>query len=727
MATIEHTFPTTPLGELARLESYNKHYYRPANYVHKWWARRLGSVFRTILLALFSDENDIWSKYYEHSDFDGKIVVDPFVGGGTTIVEALRLGCKAVGSDLNPVAWWTTKQAITPISPKRLDKAFNHVQSQVQQTIQDLYQTACPDCSETVPIVYVLWVKLAPCVDCGEFTPLQPDYILRYENRREAIVLCPTCSHIFGPELVRLSDSSVPLVQCPRCDHQFDPSASPVHNSTFSCQSCEHEQTVLDATQTAQQILSERMFALRYACPTCGDGFKEPSEEDKAAFQSCVEYFDTHRDDLLFPRQSIMSGLKTDDLLRHEYRYWHELFNERQLIAIDSLLRAILSVDDKEAREMLLTLFSSTLEFNNMFCSYKGGAPSRPGAVRHIFSHHAFVLPHQPLENNLWGVNNSSGSFSALYRRLRRSREFAQEPEERVVVDGKVAEKVQVHGEEIAARFADTFSQLQSDDNQTNALLLCRDSSHLPIPDNSVDAVVTDPPYFDNVQYAELADFFYVWLRLALKDVYEEFAGTLTPKSSEVVKNTRRAKDSQSYQLGLRSVFEESYRILNDDGFLVFTFHHKQSDAWETVLQSVLDAGFYVRATYPVFAEMSRSIHIYNQEAMEYDAIIVCKKQPRPEPITWQQLEKRIQSSATHTWRQLVTANGHIKPIDASVIVMGKCLEFYSQHYPLVTDTGSQVDVGEAIHRMEYVVTEVIRSVESEDEPWQPRLIKEHE
>ncbi len=308
MATIERMFPIEPLNDLARLESYNKHYYRPANYIHKWWARRLGSVFRTILLSAFSEatttgppvrimgENrlwrgqetgqsaifieggdDMWSRYYKGADFGGKIVLDPFMGGGTTITEALRLGCKVVGSDLNPVAWWTVKEAVTPISLKRLDAAFEEVRSEVEDEIQSLYRTTCPGCSDEVPAVYFIWGKQAPCVSCGHLTPLRPDYVLRYENRREATVFCPDCGNVFGPVTVRRGREPAETC-CPRCETRFIPTDSPVSNSTFACEGCGRRQSVLASAQEAERILPEPMTAIRYACPQCGEGFREPAQ-----------------------------------------------------------------------------------------------------------------------------------------------------------------------------------------------------------------------------------------------------------------------------------------------------------------------------------------------------------------------------------------------------------------------------------------------------------------
>jgi len=177
--------------------------------------------------------------------------------------------------------------------------------------------------------------------------------------------------------------------------------------------------------------------------------------------------------------------------LNHNYEYWYELFNERQLLCLDILLRAIIELKDENVREFMITLFSSCLEFNNMFCSYKGTSRVKPGAVRHIFSHHAFVLPREPLENNLWGVNNSSGSFSSLYRsRLRRGKEYCLAPMERLVKDGRVVQKVRIKGEKIEGQLATSFVELQA--GRKNALLLCQNSEALDLPDKSVDAIIVE-------------------------------------------------------------------------------------------------------------------------------------------------------------------------------------------------------------------------------------------
>lgn len=690
-------FPLSKLNELTRLESYNKHYYRPTNYIHKWWARRLGSVFRTIVLATFLDEGqDVWERYYQGANLGGKIVLDPFMGGGTTVIEALRLGCKVVGVDLNPVAWWTVREAITPANLDALDDAFYGIERRVAAKIRQFYKTACPHCGRESDAVHILWVKRASCVACSKETCLHPSYTL-FHQKREATIFCPTCGHVFPTSTPQQAN------ECPHCGHSFVPTRGAVRGASFTCADCGRRQTILEATKASDRILTDEMFALRYLCPTHGQAFKAPDADDIALYEEAAREFEERREELLFPHQSIPCGLKTDDLLNHNYRYWHELFNPRQLLCLDTLLGAILEIKRRNIRELMLTLFSSCLEFNNMFCSYKGGNPRRPGAVRHIFSHHAFVLPRQSLENNLWGVEGSSGSFSALYAsRLRRGKEYAHAPIERTVHDGKVVGKVRVAGERIEGHLAADFEELSKSDR--NALLLCSNSEHLDLPDYSVDAIITDPPYFDNVQYSELADFFYVWLRLGLHGKYAAFRPELTPKADEVVKNVRRGKGSDSFLEGLTGVFCECNRVLKDDGMLVFTFHHKDREAWSIVLKSVLDADFYVSATYPVHAEMPMSVHIQNQKAMEYDAIIFCRKRVSETSIGWDELERQIRHKAGEILRQLTATNGAVSKPDTSVIVLGKCLEFYSKYYPNVTKDGRTVSVEEAINSMQSIV-----------------------
>ena len=689
---IEQTFPLLQLNQLAEQESHNKHFYRPSTYVHKWWARRLGSVFRTIILATFLPPDEpVWEHYYQHHDFSDKTVLDPFMGGGTTVVEALRLGCKVVGCDLNPVAWWTVKRAVESVPMRELHDAFRQLEAEVAPRIRRLYRTHChrPSCGREADILNVLWVNEAACASCGSRVPLHGSYVID-SDRDFRTLLCPGCGYIFTTG-DKQGDAT-----CPACHHGFNPRRGPAGKVNFTCPTCSQTQPILKAAQREEGPFPRRMYAILYLCPVHGRDMKAPDEEDRANFLDAVQQFEREKGNLLVPRSAVPCGNNTRYLLNYNYTHWHMLFNERQLLALSWLLKGILQVRNERAREALVGLFSYCLDYNTIFATYNG----RSGGVRGLFAYHAFVIPTELLENNVWGAGKNSGSFSGVYaRKMKQAQAFRDAPCERRMLPSGGTRKVPIPGERIDARFAANFEELVNSQDR-NTFLLCRSSEDLPIPTGSVDAVVTDPPYFNNVQYSELADFFYVWLRLALKDKYSHFAPELTPKISEIVENPDQGKDTRFFLEGLARVFEECHRVLKDKGALVFTFHHREPEAWGTVLGAVLDAGFYISALYPVQAERAFSLHIRDKEAIEYDAIIVCRKRLGDGHISWEQLEDQIHFQAAETLRQLQATGQGLSRADISVIVLGKCLELYSQHYPNVMEGEKPVPVEEAVVRM---------------------------
>jgi adenine-specific DNA methylase len=163
------------------------------------------------------------------------------------------------------------------------------------------------------------------------------------------------------------------------------------------------------------------------------------------------------------------------------------------------------------------------------------------------------------------------------------------------------------------------------------------------------DFVITDPPYADNVNYAELADFFYVWLRLLLKDRYPIFLPEHTPKLAEIVQNKNRGVSAEDFGLGLEAVFRTCHSKLDEDGLMVFTFHHAEGSAWENLLSAVMNSGFEIEAIYPVQSEGESSLHLQDNDAIAYDLIHVCRKR-RPEDTrtkrSWAGLRQSVRQRA---------------------------------------------------------------------------------
>ncbi|MBI3725895.1 hypothetical protein HY251_18355 [bacterium] len=185
--------------------------------------------------------------------------------------------------------------------------------------------------------------------------------------------------------------------------------------------------------------------------------------------------------------------------------------------------------------------------------------------------------------------------------------------------NGKLAaERVFGINAPLRPRMARAFSELAAD--KADVLLLAGDSSRLPLPDGSIDAVVTDPPYFDNVNYSELADFFYAWLRLGLPKEMS-FKGETSRNPREV-----QGRDSNGFAELLGDVFRESARVLKRNGTLAFTFHHSREEAWEAVARAIERADLHVVAAHPIKAEMSVAMpKTQAKNPINLDLIIVCK------------------------------------------------------------------------------------------------------
>jgi putative DNA methylase len=166
----------------------------PIYQIHKWWGRRLGGVFRAILISSFLDskyDSKFWDCYYNGFLLNEKVVYDPFMGGGTTIVEALRLGCKVVGCDINPVAWFVTKKEIDPFDEKKANTYFNNLNETVGKKIQKLYKTECLQ-GHSATVKYCLWIRQIRCKRCHEKKSLFNNFVIRDTNI-ERVIVCPVC------------------------------------------------------------------------------------------------------------------------------------------------------------------------------------------------------------------------------------------------------------------------------------------------------------------------------------------------------------------------------------------------------------------------------------------------------------------------------------------------------------------------------------------------------
>lgn len=606
-------FPVHEISEIAERESWRKEINRPIYHIHKYWAQRLGSVFRAMLLYLLKEKSDtVWSDFYKPHNFSDKIVLDPFMGSGTTIGEALKLGAKAVGCDINPVSTFLVRQALTKVPLGKLEEVFHDVEANVAEKIHHYYKTVDLDGFTELPALYFFWVKMVITPD-GEEIPLFSKYVFAqnaYASKKpEAHIICPHCWSVFQG---KYNDTHA---CCPYCCFAFNPQQGPANNTTVTAQNGK-KYKVKDLIPTHGR-LKEKMYAV-LATDSAGKKKYLPIREfDLALYKKAAQ--DLKSFDGFLPYYVVRPGYNTDQARRYNYINWRDFFNDRQLLCLGILLSEIERIADKSIREQLLCLFSSTLEYNNMFCSYKGEGT---GAVRPIFSNHIIKPERTPLENSVWGYASSSGCFSSLYSsRLLRAKRYLDYPFEIMLDKEKGKSEKVVASAPLSPKICENWEMLNA--TEKAVLLLNGDSSKLSIPSNSIDFVVTDPPYFDFIHYSELSDFFYAWLSPVLKEQDISFEDNSSGRKNEV-----QQTDANVFSLLLGNVYKECNRVLKHQGKLVFSFHHSRVEGWYAISNAIAEANLYVEEVIPVHAELMASTPKASaKEPISIDAMIICGKE----------------------------------------------------------------------------------------------------
>ncbi len=614
---LESDFPQIEISQIAEQESWRKEINRPIYHIHKWWATRLGSVFRGITLgALSQPGTDTWEQFYKTHDLAGKVVLDPFMGSGTTLGEAVKLGAKAVGCDINPVSTFLVRQAFTPVSEAELRATFKRLERDVAPEIRRYYQTRDPQTGELIQVLYYFWVKTVTTPE-GEVIPLLSRYVFSQDaypkKKPRAQIVCPDC---WGVQEDRYDATDL---RCQHCGNQFNPQKGPAAGQYVTAESGQRYR-IKELLPKDGSPPSHRMYAMMALRADGSKVYLPVRDEDLALYEEAQVRLS--REALPLPEASVRPGHNTDQARGYNYTHWRDFFNARQLLCLGLLLREILTIDDLAVQEQMLCLFSSTLEFNNLFCSFKGEGT---GAVRHMFSNHILKPERTPLENSVWGTEKSSGTFSTLFEsRLLRAKRYLDEPFEIAFEydqDGnRKGSRKTVASHSIRARRVETWDELDTADH--GLLILNGDSSRLPVPAGSVDAVVTDPPYFDFVHYSELSDFFFAWLSPVLRQRYPWMAREDSSDQGEV-----QHKDPRVFARQLAAVFTESCRVLKDDGVLAFSFHHSRAEGWAAIYEAISEAGLAVVAAHPVHAELrGASPKTAAKDPISLDAILVCRK-----------------------------------------------------------------------------------------------------
>ncbi len=623
---IETTFPIREISELAIPERSS---YKPIYQISKWFARRSSSTFRAILLSSLLEPNeDLMKHFYSEHDFSNITVLDPFVGGGTTIIEGLRLGMNCVGIDLNPVAWFISKAEAELVDINNLEKIIDDCEDKISKKIKQLYVTNCPVCKQLADIIYVHWVSLVKCEVCESSVPLFRNYIVSLRGKKGTF-LCPECEFVFNSHYQEKYDQI-----CPKCSYTFNPlRGNRTGRSNCTCRKCGNQTNIVEYRKKTQEILPVKMYAIEGFCLSCANDeanksplketnykfIKGVSEDDFNRYSKAEIQWKNQKEKLMWPKESIPIGETTKTLRNHNYTYWEQMFNKRQLLSLSLILNYIDSILDQTIQEMFLAAFINLLNHNNVFTRYS----PKGKKVEGIFARHDFHPLSTYAENNVWGTKYGRGTWIKCLNRLLKGKRYNISPydsfHERSTNGRKRMKKV-YSGKIQGSLISDDIRKFPSDEG--NLLLLCQDSATIADLPIHVDLIISDPPYADNVNYSELSDFFFVWLRLILGNKYSFFSSEETPKGVEAIESKRRSLD---YYSKLTEIFSVAKTKLNPNGLFIFTFHHSDKQTWFKLSDVISKAGFQVIKAHSIPSEARNVLNIQKKKAIAFDLIIVCR------------------------------------------------------------------------------------------------------
>lgn len=365
----------------------------------------------------------------------------------------------------------------------------------------------------------------------------------------------------------------------------------------------------------------------------------------------------------------------------HGVTHWWMMFNHRQLLIHALLLKTLSKVKSKQATKDFV--YGGLLQYLRYNCTNTIWHISN-NQISAFFSNNNYQVRSTHVETSAYSPVGD-GSLSSALREINKGLDWLNDPWELVSVEqlsAHIPSDYKITGKSVKAYCNDRVL--------AGSKLECSSSTNLSnLGDCEFDCVVTDPPFGDLLHYADMADFFYVWLRIWAKDRFPKiFEAERTPRSLEV--NANRALEQnpdQFYKRLLTACWREAFRVLKPGGVLVFTFHHSEDEPWIAVLESLFDAGFYLEAAYPIRSDETKGEGAkpgtFGSQQIEFDIAHVCRKRvDEPEPISWAKLRRLIMKDVLQL-QEIIEHHQKegLGEADLQVIRRGKALEYYSRHY----------------------------------------------
>ncbi len=672
-------------------------------------------------------------------------VLDPFSGGGAIPLEAMRLGCEVTAVDINPVAWFILKCTLE--YPQRLagqerplpafayewrefmesyfktkgfkgaalevqlstlglkrDKAnqpqLTGIQTNVVSVEADLawhvrawgwrvLQCAKADLERfypTVdgkPTVAYLWARTVTCKNCRATVPLlKTRWLCKKDKKRVVLTMEPNADKtgvIFGvktdvPPMVKGNTSQ-------HREHDKKLGGGTMSSSGVTCPCCSTIMTKEDIRLESRAGRVSTVITVVVVDGQHGKEFRLPTENEVQLAAMAAKELSSVFANIPFglPEEPIPQGASRSGggspftVFLYGLTRWCDLFTPRQLLALGTFVKHTRAVREDMYRQgytsewvnavvaYLACVINKIADYNSAFVAWQ------PGGVKgsNTFQNWALPIKWDFVENNI--LESDSGGWIAVI-------EWVTTP-----LTGSLIRATQEASTPIV--------------HKESAINISGD----------IDVIITDPPYYDAIPYADLSDFFYVWLRRILyglsSDIDAAFQQPLSPKwdhehnDGELIDDSSRfegdrQKSKANYEAGMARVFQACYQSLNQDGRLVLVFAHKHPDAWETLVSALIQAGFVVDASWPIQTEMGNRTRSLSSAALASSVWLVCKKRPENARPGWDNLVlEEMQQNIIQCLRNFWDAG--IRGPDFVWAATGPALEAYSKH-PVVRKANEQ-------------------------------------
>jgi len=632
------------------------------------------------------------------------LVVDPFAGGGSIPLEALRLGCDAFSSDLNPVACLIQKAMLEdiprygPMLVEELRKAGAEIKTAAEKDLANFYP---PDSDGVHPIAY-LWARTVRCEapDCGAEIPLMRSFWLcKKANRKRALRLV---------EVDRKEATNDPLhciwgekTKALRFEIFTPQNNDEVQNGTVSrakatCLCCSRS---LPPPRVRTQLAERRggadvefndagnrkggarlLSVVILKTGKTGKHYRLPTNADYAAVLLSQKRIKEVENQKLPNGLSVLPDEPTPvgggsgagrafSVQKYGMMNWCDLFSARQKVGLITFINKYQNMIKRlqNSSSVFCFIITRLADKNASLVSWDSGRET----IGHVFNRQALSMVWDYIESSYSSEGNNlyDSAFEILIN----------------VVDG-VASSIQ------------NIAQVQ-----------LADACSSPMPSNSADLLFTDPPYYDAVPYADLSDFFFVWLKRTLtdhpllKDPFDS-RNPLTPKMREAVQDETkmigdRAKDRTFFEETMAKAFAEGRRVLKDDGLGCIVFAHKTTEGWEALLSGIIRGGWIITGSWPIATERPGRLRSIDSAALATSVHLVCRPRPENAPVgDWAEVLREL-PKRVGAWMERLQNEG-VRGADLVFACIGPALEIYSRYSRVETAEGRKVELNEYLEKV---------------------------